>query len=383
MTRNRRHFARYVTNSPVPVCLGPTNGTLHNLGEGGLAVDAPYGSDSQVISVSLESGSQPIEANALIVWRDHSKNRMGLKFVDLSETTRQQIKKLLSLGLTEDSPEARMAAKQRLGEPQSMKSLFTLSSLATSEDALPLRDTPRIEEADEDLGPLTEVPTRRLPVAGWICLGSLLLVLLVALFQFPDTMLSLWSSLTSTDIDSFSSSTADPPISLGPSTVSASSAATVPAADSVNPASPPSTSPRADATLIARIEVFPTPKQTNVRVSGNGRLSYRALRLSNPERLVLDFSGVRMGFSQASVPSASGPVQRIRLSQFKPDVARVVIDLDGAVLYNTKSDDHSLTVAFTPSGLVPTTALVPRSKATKSPVLSAGAAPKVRPNGSQ
>lgn len=370
MTRNRRHFARYITNSPMPVSFEAASGTLHDLGEGGLAVDAAYGSDSQVISVSLESGNLRIEANALIVWRDHSKNRMGLKFVDLSETTRQEIKKLLSLGLTEDTPEARLAAKQRPGESQPMKSLFTLSSLALSGDTFPLRDAPRIEEADEDFGALTEVPTRRLPVARWICLGSLLLVLLVALFQSPDTLLSLWSNLTNTNIDSFSSSAADPPSSPGSSTVS-TSAATVPAAASVNPATPPTTAPRADATLIARIEVFPTPKQTNVRVSGNGRLSYRALRLTSPERLVLDFSGARIGSSPASVLSTSRPVQRIRLSQFKPDVARVVIDLDGAVPYNTKSDDYSLTVAFASSGPVPTTAPVPHSKVTRSHPLSA------------
>lgn len=366
MICNRRHFARYVTNSPIPVCLEATSGILCNLGEGGLAADVVCQPDTQVIAIGFGSADQRIEANAQVVWRDDLKSRVGLKFVGLSQTSRQQVKKLLSRGLIGDTSEAGIATKQGLGEPKSTKPLFTLSSLATSEEVSPLRDTLRIEEADDEDETLERVQKRRgphkLPRAGWICLGSLLLVALVALFLFPDTIVSLWSDLTSTNIDSFSSSAADPPSSPDSPMVSAPSVATVPAAASVSPARPPTVPPPSDATRIARIEVFRTHKQTNVRVRGNGPLPYQASRLDNPERLVLDFSGVRLGPIQTLVPSHYRPVQRIRVGQFKPDVARVVIDLEGAVPYRMKSDDHSLTVAFTPPGFVPKLRLSPIRK---------------------
>jgi len=100
------------------------------------------------------------------------------------------------------------------------------------------------------------------------------------------------------------------------------------------------------ATLIAQVEVSLAGQQTNVRVEGNGRLSYQASRLNNPERLVLDFSGVHLAVSKTSIPSEAKPVRRVRLAQFKPDVARVVIDLERAVPYSVQAEGQSVTVAF-------------------------------------
>ncbi len=100
------------------------------------------------------------------------------------------------------------------------------------------------------------------------------------------------------------------------------------------------------ATLIAQVEIGRTGEQTSVRVEGNGRLAYEATRLSNPARLVLDFSGAQMGIARTSIPSDAKPVRGIRLGQFQPDVARVVIDLERPVRYSVKAEGKTLTVAF-------------------------------------
>ena len=119
------------------------------------------------------------------------------------------------------------------------------------------------------------------------------------------------------------------------------------------------------ATLIAQVEVSRAGQQTNVRVEGNGRLSYQASRLDNPERLVLDFSGVHLALARTWIRSDSKPVLRVRLGQFKPDVVRAVIDLERVVPYSLEADGKSVTVAFAapvPRSVAPRTSVPPVSK---------------------
>jgi len=47
-------------------------------------------------------------------------------------------------------------------------------------------------------------------------------------------------------------------------------------------------------TAIASVEVGRAGQRTTVRVAGTGPLSYRVLRLSDPPRLVMDFSNARL-----------------------------------------------------------------------------------------
>ena len=118
------------------------------------------------------------------------------------------------------------------------------------------------------------------------------------------------------------------------------------------------------ATIIAQVEVGRSRRgdQAIVRVEGNGRLTCQPLRLTNPERLVLDFSGVRLAAGRTLIPSALKPVRRVRLGQLKPDVARVVIDLESAAdaRYDVQSERNSFTVAFAGS--------IPPGGGTRSPV---------------
>src|SRR5207302_8078161 len=125
------------------------------------------------------------------------------------------------------------------------------------------------------------------------------------------------------------------------------------------PLSVQDTSATSAATIITEVEVSHSRPgdQTIVRVEGNGRLTCQPLRLNNPERLVLDFSGARLAVRRTfrrGEPSALKPVRGIRLGQFKPHVARVVIDLESAdAAYSVQSEGNTLTVVFagsTPPG---------------------------------
>jgi len=111
------------------------------------------------------------------------------------------------------------------------------------------------------------------------------------------------------------------------------------------------------ATAIAQVTVGRMGSVTAVRVEGNGRLTYQALRLSHPERLVLDFSGVHFIRTQSPIASEAKPVRGVRLAQFQPDVARLVIDLERAARYRVKAEGKEVIVEFAeatraPSALV-------------------------------
>lgn len=122
------------------------------------------------------------------------------------------------------------------------------------------------------------------------------------------------------------------------------------------------------ATIIAQVEIGRSRRgdQTIVRVEGNGRLTCQPLRLNEPERLVLDFPGVRLAVRRTfrrGEPSALKPVRGVRLGQFKPSVTRVVIDLESAAAdapYSVKSEGSTVTVAFADS--------IPPGGGTSSPV---------------
>ncbi|MBI3669631.1 MAG: type IV pilus secretin PilQ [Acidobacteria bacterium] len=139
----------------------------------------------------------------------------------------------------------------------------------------------------------------------------------------------------------------------------------------------------AAGTLIAQVAVARAGQQTSVRVEGNGPLVYHAERLNNPERLVLDFNGARLALTQTSIPSELKPVRGVRLSQFKPDVARVVIDLERAVHYTVRTDGKGITVDFaTPTAAPVTTPVAANAPAWRGarPAAARPAAVPVVPN---
>ncbi|HMD33050.1 MAG TPA: type IV pilus secretin PilQ [Candidatus Acidoferrales bacterium] len=105
----------------------------------------------------------------------------------------------------------------------------------------------------------------------------------------------------------------------------------------------------ADGARIERVTMTKANEQVIVRVEASGKLNYQALRLNKPERLVLDFQGATVGHVQKPA-SVIGPVTGIRAAQFRPEMARLVIDLDRSTPYQVTADDAGLLVILGPSG---------------------------------
>jgi type IV pilus assembly protein PilQ len=96
--------------------------------------------------------------------------------------------------------------------------------------------------------------------------------------------------------------------------------------------------------VISSVAVTQDPQRAAVRVEGAGRLDVHPVRMQNPERLVLDFSGARLNVQKTSIPGISAPVRGVRLGQFRPDVARVVIDLTASAPYQVAHEGDAIVI---------------------------------------
>jgi type IV pilus assembly protein PilQ len=106
----------------------------------------------------------------------------------------------------------------------------------------------------------------------------------------------------------------------------------------------------ATTAVISSVAITQTPQRSAVRVEGEGRLDVHAGRMQNPDRLVLDFAGARLAVERTVIPGISAPVRGVRIGQYRPDVARVVVDLTTATPYQVSRDGGAVVIYFdTPS----------------------------------
>jgi hypothetical protein len=102
----------------------------------------------------------------------------------------------------------------------------------------------------------------------------------------------------------------------------------------------------AATTVISSVAITQAPERAAVRVEGEGKLEVRAARMQNPERLVLDFAGARLQVDRTSIPGVSAPVRGVRLGQYRPDIARIVVDLTSAAPYQISREGAAVIVSF-------------------------------------
>lgn len=100
------------------------------------------------------------------------------------------------------------------------------------------------------------------------------------------------------------------------------------------------------AAVISSVAITQDTQRAAVRVEGAGRLDVHAARMQNPERLVLDFAGARMGVQKSSIPGVAAPVRGVRVGQFRPDVARIVIDLTASAPYQIAHEGAAIVIYF-------------------------------------
>ncbi len=102
----------------------------------------------------------------------------------------------------------------------------------------------------------------------------------------------------------------------------------------------------ATSAVISSVAITQAPERSAVRVQGEGRLDVHAGRMQNPDRLVLDFAGARLAVQKTVIPGISAPVRGVRVGQYRPNVARVVVDLTTATPYQVSRDGEAVIVYF-------------------------------------
>src|SRR5712664_2984498 len=107
------------------------------------------------------------------------------------------------------------------------------------------------------------------------------------------------------------------------------------------------------AAVISSVAVTQAPQRAAVRVEGEGRLDVHAGRMQNPDRLVLDFAGARLAVQKTVIPGISAPVRGVRIGQYRPDVARVVVDLTTATPYQVSRDGEAVVIYFETPSTIP------------------------------
>lgn len=136
------------------------------------------------------------------------------------------------------------------------------------------------------------------------------------------------------------------------------------------------------AAVISSVAITQDTQRAAIRVEGAGRLDVHAVRMQNPERLVLDFSGARLNVQKTSIPGVSAPVRGVRLGQFRPDVARVVIDLTASRPYQIAHEGDAVVVYLQVQPADPNTpaAIDATTKETNSKSQTASATPASNSN---
>jgi type IV pilus secretin PilQ/predicted competence protein len=107
--------------------------------------------------------------------------------------------------------------------------------------------------------------------------------------------------------------------------------------------------PMRKASSVKRISTSGSGETVEVTIAGDGSFEYKAFRLENPSRLVIDLQGVRNRAAKSSLDVNEGLVKRVRVAQFATTpsaITRVVVDLNGKTEYALTPDGDHLRVSF-------------------------------------
>ncbi|HEX3274183.1 MAG TPA: AMIN domain-containing protein [Gemmatimonadales bacterium] len=99
---------------------------------------------------------------------------------------------------------------------------------------------------------------------------------------------------------------------------------------------------------VTAVSLAPAAGKTEIVVAVKGVVDVRDFLLTAPDRLVLDVVGATLSSTRASLYDGvkRGQVVNLRYSQFRPDVVRIVVDLDGPQAYKVDRADNAVRITF-------------------------------------
>jgi len=180
MLQDRRQCQRVIPDQPLLVRCGESQcRLLFDLSEEGLAID-DLGSENstQIIPLvfDLPDGHGHIQADGEIAWTNDSEKRTGLRFVDLAETSRQQLRQWISASVC-DTTELALAEEEPAQPPVALTQQTDFDFLAPQ---------PMLNEGLSRYGGSHYLT--------WLVLGALSLFSGVALIHYLGGQMSGWHS---------------------------------------------------------------------------------------------------------------------------------------------------------------------------------------------
>ena len=99
---------------------------------------------------------------------------------------------------------------------------------------------------------------------------------------------------------------------------------------------------------VTAVSLTPAAGKAEVVIGFRGAVEVKDFLLSSPDRLVLDVVGARLSEAAPALYDGvkRGGVLNLRYSQFRPDVVRIVIDLDGPKEYQVEHKGQQVRVTF-------------------------------------
>ena len=98
---------------------------------------------------------------------------------------------------------------------------------------------------------------------------------------------------------------------------------------------------------VTAISVLPSPGSAVVVVDVEGTVTVRDFTLENPARLVVDVEGARLMVPGVVYDGTNrGGIIHVRYAQFRPDVVRIVMELESLRNYQLEYVDNTIRIAF-------------------------------------
>lgn len=117
---------------------------------------------------------------------------------------------------------------------------------------------------------------------------------------------------------------------------------------------------RAPAAKLEDVSIMAQGDLVVVRLKTSQPRRYRADLIDTPYRLVLDFQDTTYAWRKTPLITTTGPLVQIRGSQYRKDVARVVLELRSRVPYSIREEGNALLVVFGTTPGMATPAAAPR-----------------------
>ncbi|QJR34355.1 AMIN domain-containing protein [Gemmatimonas groenlandica] len=97
---------------------------------------------------------------------------------------------------------------------------------------------------------------------------------------------------------------------------------------------------------VSSIAVAPASAGADIVLAIDSSVTLKHFTLDNPSRIVVDLGGANLAIRSNYDGKARGPVRNLRLSQYRADTVRLVIDLDGSRSYTVVREGGSVRIAL-------------------------------------